>query len=100
MHPARCQLPVVLEGQCPVVSAELCLELIRELETKQHQQIARGLELKVLKSGEANGEMTDVKCSWGSEQGLLEWIRKLLPDDPERILAQALPGSVGHVWRA
>ncbi|CAE7285156.1 RE1, partial [Symbiodinium microadriaticum] len=92
VHPTRGRLPVVLEGNCPVVSAGLCLELIDELEKQQHQHIGRGLKLKAMAAGTGFGELdAEHECSWGSENRLLEWVRKLSPEGPERILAQAIP---------
>ena len=92
VHPTRGRLPVVLEGNCPVVSAGLCLELIDELEKQQHQHIGRGLKLKAMAAGTGFGELdAEYECSWGSENRLLEWVRKLSPEGPERILAQAIP---------
>ena len=90
-HPLRGLLNTELEGNCPVVSESLCLELIGELETFQNDRMQQALALRALNLG-AESESLDLRnCVWGKEGELLEWLRGSFGDWPEHLVRRALP---------
>eukprot|EP00439_Symbiodinium_sp_Y106_P029027 s7517_g3.t1 len=80
-----------LEGNCPVVTESLCLELIEELETFQNDRMQQALALRALNLGAKSDYVNFADCAWGSEKEVLEWLRGQFGDWPEHLLRRALP---------
>ena len=90
-HPLRGLLNTNLEGNCPVVTESLCLELIEELETFQNDRMQQALALRALNLGAGSDYVNFADCAWGSEKEVLEWLRGQFSDWPEHLLRRALP---------
>ena len=61
-HPLRGLLNTELEGNCPVVSESLCLELIEELEIFQNDRMQQALALRALNLGAESGSLNLRLC--------------------------------------
>ena len=90
-HPTRGSIKTELEGHCPVVDERLCLELIKDLERRQSLRLSQALSLKTLGIGVQGLEFEDVRCPWGSEKKLIEWIQDFYKDWPEPLKMRAIP---------
>ena len=90
-HPTRGSIKTELEGHCPVVDERLCLELIKDLERRQSLRLSQALSLKALGIGVQGLEFEDVRCPWGSEKKLIEWIQDFYKDWPEPLKMRAIP---------
>ena len=97
-HPIRGKLPVSLIGNCPTVDADLCLELIKDLERHGEELLRRGARLQAIQMGyEGEWTVENSKGLWGNDHELTQWLRKLSPDGPSALLAKAVPSAIDSV---
>ena len=90
-HPLRGLLNTNLEGNCPVVSEALCLELIEELEAFEHDRLQQALAIRALSIGVSVEALESPTNVWGDELELIRWLRESFGSWPERLIRRALP---------